>query len=147
MKILTNENSIICNKQTIDEIKESINRFRFSKCSEFTRNKRDGSIPSTSPMAIDFPKDMINELINQDNCSGVRIYFNAEGGTDSLDKDGFLSVILVGYDEDKNDILSVNKQGNVVEILNNIPDQIKCCGENPPKSGLTTEVINFKAVV
>lgn len=47
-----------------------------------------------------FGKDILNQIINQEGCMGVRIYFGQ-------DEDGNRELVLVGADSDENDMLNL----------------------------------------
>lgn len=47
-----------------------------------------------------FGKDIINEILNQEGCMGIRIYYG-------LDEDGNNQLVIVGADSDENDMLDI----------------------------------------
>ena len=53
----------------------------------------------TTELGAFYGKDIINELLEQDGCMGVRIYYG-------LNDNGSKEMVIVGVDADENDILT-----------------------------------------
>jgi hypothetical protein len=51
----------------------------------------------TQPLAYFFGRDKLEELLAQDNCMGIRIYFG--------EKDNSLQLVLVSADDNQDDLL------------------------------------------
>lgn len=59
------------------------------------RSRNPGSI-----QARFFGKDIINEILNQEGCMGLRLYYG-------IDEDGNNQIVMVGADSDENDMLDL----------------------------------------
>jgi hypothetical protein len=66
-----------------------------SLASDWTKNYRD-SISNGEVKAHFFGKDIITDILNQDHCMGIRMYY-------ALDDNGHKQLILVGVDGDEKD--------------------------------------------
>ena len=63
------------------------------------RNENEGQ-----PLAIFYGKAKLNELLNQTDCLGIRVYFATDG-------DGNKELVLVGAKANKNDITALVLDG------------------------------------
>ena len=52
---------------------------------------------SSQPLAYFFGRDKLEELLEQENCMGIRIYFGEKNST--------LQLVLVGADDNQDDLL------------------------------------------
>lgn len=68
-------------------------------------------------------KDILLEMLKQDNCEGIRIY-------NALNENGKITFVLVGYDKEDNDIID-----------GKIADEMNLCPPNCPKK--KTPLINY----
>ena len=71
-------------------------QFPLNTAAEWTKNYRDQMQPG-DPKAHFFGKDIINEILAQEGCMGIRIYY-------ALDEEGKKQLIIVGADANENDI-------------------------------------------
>lgn len=55
---------------------------------------------SSQPKGRFFGKEILNSILNQSNCQGIRMYFGQ-------DNNGVLQLVLCGADENGNDMLNV----------------------------------------
>ncbi len=63
---------------------------------EWTKNYRDASTPGAT-IAHFFGKDIVQRILNQDKCVGIRLYY-------AIDDDGKKQLIMVGANGDENDL-------------------------------------------
>lgn len=82
----------------------------------------------TMPTCETFDKDLVEKVINQDGCVGLRIYFGMDG-------DDLVDVILVGVDGDDKDMLPPSASATE-ENENILENGIRCPVVCPPKSDL-----------
>lgn len=87
---------------------------------EWTRNYRN-SVPPTETRAHYFGKLAIQTLIDQENAVGIRIYY-------ALDEAGKKQLIIVGVDEDGNDLYN----GEIAE--RSVPCPSVCSTASPLNS-------------
>lgn len=83
-----------------------------SKAADWTANYRNAN--SEGIRAHFFGKDILNEILAQEGCEGIRIYY-------ALDDDGTQQLILVGADASENDMVD----GIVADYSKPCPSQ---CG-------------------
>lgn len=88
--------------------------------SVWTANYRTAS-PSNTPIAHFYGKDAIQAILDQEDCTGLRIYY-------ALDNNGKKQLIIVGADDDENDLY----EGVIVERGYSCP--ANCGAENPLNS-------------
>lgn len=69
-----------------------------AKASEMTSNYRSQNPGET--IAHFFGKDIIQRILSQEGCMGIRIYYG-------IDQDETKQLILVGADENQNDIIQL----------------------------------------
>lgn len=67
-----------------------------------------------------FGKDIINEILNQEGCMGIRLYYG-------LDEDGENQLVMVGADSDENDMTDL-----VADLSHPCPNA--CSAANPLNS-------------
>ena len=67
-------------------------------------------------IATAFNKEALKRLLNQEECMGIRCYY-------ANDVDGLLTLVLVGYDDEGNDLLD-----QLAEFGNPCPDN--CSNDN-----------------
>jgi hypothetical protein len=67
-----------------------------AQASGWTKNYRD-TISVTETIAHYFGKQAIQAILNQEDCVGLRLYY-------ALDNDSNKQIIVVGVDEDNNDL-------------------------------------------
>lgn len=67
-----------------------------------------------------FGKDIINEILSQEGCMGIRLYC-------ALDEDGNNQLVMVGADSDENDMTDL-----VADLSHPCPDT--CSNPNPLNS-------------
>lgn len=79
---------------TGDEAEE----FPLETAAEWTRNYRN-QMKQGDPKAHFFGKNIINSILSQDGCVGIRVYY-------SLDDHGKKQLIMVGADADENDLFN-----------------------------------------
>ncbi len=70
--------------------------FPLETASEWTKNYRE-TINNGEPIAHFFGKDIIQRILNQPDCMGIRIYY-------ALDENGKKQLIIVGANAEENDI-------------------------------------------
>lgn len=66
------------------------------KAAEWTANYR-ASVPEGTTKAHYIGKDGLNEILTQDGCMGIRIYY-------AIDDNGKKQIVLVGANADENDM-------------------------------------------
>jgi hypothetical protein len=71
-------------------------QFPLNTAAEWTRNYRNSMQPG-APKAHFFGKNIIKDILNQEGCMGIRIYY-------ALDEEGKKQLIIVGADANENDI-------------------------------------------
>ncbi|MES2763741.1 MAG: hypothetical protein V4677_16115 [Bacteroidota bacterium] len=71
-------------------------QFPLNTAADWTRNYRN-SIPAGETIAHFFGKNIINNILAQEGCMGIRIYY-------ALDEQGKKQLIIVGADANENDI-------------------------------------------
>ena len=82
---------------------------------------------SVVPTCETFDKELVQTVLDQDGCTGLRIYF-------SMDQEQRIKVILVGVDVDDNDILP-----SEIDLVDNgsvLEDGMRCPDICPPLSSL-----------
>jgi hypothetical protein len=69
-----------------------------SEAADYTKNYRS-SVPAGSTIAHFFGKEMLEDLLKQTGCVGIRAYYGQEDN-------GFKNLILVGVTADQNDMVN-----------------------------------------
>jgi len=69
--------------------------FPLATAAEWTKNYRDAHPDGLK--AHFFGKDILNDILAQPNCVGIRVYY-------ALDRDGVQQMIMVGADANENDL-------------------------------------------
>lgn len=95
-------------------------RIPLDKAAELTRRYRDSIVPGT-PIAGMYHRAVIDELLAQKECVGVRFYFGRE-------PDSSLTFVVVGVDKDGNDLV------NGVIAEDHFPCPPVCGAANPLNS-------------
>lgn len=90
------------------------------EAAEWTANYRK-SVQSGETIAHFIGKNKLIELLEQENCLGVRIYYG-------LDENGEKNLVFVGADEDENDLVN----GVILEYTIKCPPT--CSVKNPLNS-------------
>lgn len=83
--------------------------------------------PGLHTLFFDFDKDLLNDLMSDTACKGLRIF-------PVLDENGKINVMIVPKDEDRNEIIVDSKTG-VLKAC--------CCGQNG-RSSFFDEKVNGK---
>lgn len=94
--------------------------FPLATASDWTKNYRDAN-PEDVTKAHFFGKDVLNAILNQTGCMGIRMYY-------ALDENGAKQIILVGADANENDMY----QGVIAE--RSLPCPAYCSAANPLNS-------------
>jgi hypothetical protein len=90
------------------------------EAAEWTANYRK-SVQSGQTIAHFIGKNKLNELLEQENCVGVRIYYG-------LDENSEKNLVFVGADENENDLVD----GVILEYSKRCPPI--CSNKNPLNS-------------
>ncbi len=61
------------------------------------------SVPGDAAKAMFFGRDILESILAQDGCKGIRFYFGLSSG--SVDLKGTMQLVAVGADHDENDQL------------------------------------------
>jgi len=82
--------------------------FPIERAAEWTANYRNANPGKLK--AHFFGKEIINRILNQENCVGIRCYY-------ALDENGVQQMIIVGADKEENDLFN----GIVAEMARPCP--------------------------
>ena|ERR1700741_2298175 len=96
-------------------------KFPLETAAEWTRNYRQ-TIENGDTIAHFFGKNIIKEILAQDGCMGIRIYY-------ALDERGKKQLIVVGANSEENDLY----EGTIAERSHLCPPF--CGGGNPLNQG------------
>jgi hypothetical protein len=99
---------------------EQDHRISLAEASQFTANFRNANPPGTI-IANALSKGIIQEILNQPGCEGIRIYNAIDGG-------GIATVVITGIDINNNDLYT----GTLAEHCNRCPTD--CPSPNPLNS-------------
>lgn len=97
--------------------------FPLAEAAQWTKNYRD-SVPAGSVKGHYFGRKILEDILAQDDCVGIRIYY-------ALNDDGVKQLIISGVDADENDIY----QGTLAEKSFLCPS--RCGVANPLNSDVT----------
>jgi len=110
---------------SLDKVKQLTSRYEKNKKTILKNEFQNGA---TLPTCETFERAAFDQLLGQDGCVGIRIYYG-------MDEESNVKLVAVGVDENDQDILKANS--NITKITNSNITKIKSAETEEPVFALS----------